>query len=351
MSPPASRLVAGASATLADYPVDAAWTAKGELLVGGGEGDLTLVEASSGATRTIGRHDPGVLNVAVVAGDVAVISSGQDGSVRRWAPGDGSDGKGTILHRDKGWPQSLSVSHDGRAVAWAQGRSVRVHDAAGAPLRVFEDLGRSASLLAWRGRMNELAAAGQTHAWLCEIANGKVMELDLEGGPVTLAYSPDGRILVAGLQDGVVSFRYVATQKKSRMSGYEGKVTHTAWSANSRYLASAASGASTIVVWDFGGKGPEGSTPLQLGTHTDRIEALAFQPGGKLLATAGRDGRLALWHPGPQYRQASDGTLPQAMDVHLLKGTPALLRWSTDGTRLAVVQTDGRVDFYGVSSR
>jgi WD40 repeat protein len=199
--------------------------------------------------------------------------------------------------------------------------------------------------------MNEIAAAGQTHAWLCEVGSGKVTQIELEGGPVTLAYSPDGRILVAGLQDGVVSFRYVATQKKSRMSGYEGKVTHTAWSANSRYLASAASGASTVVIWDFGGKGPEGSAPLQLGTHTDRIEALAFQPGGKLLATAGRDGRLALWHPGPQYRPASDGSLPQAMDVHLLKGTPALLRWSADGTRLAVLQSDGRVEFYAVSPR
>jgi WD40 repeat protein len=194
--------------------------------------------------------------------------------------------------------------------------------------------------------MNELAAAGQTQAWLCELAAGSVTQIDLEGGPVTLSYSPDGRVLAAGLQDGVVSFRYVATQKKSRMSGYDGKVTHTAWSANSRYLASAASGASTVIVWDFGGKGPEGTMPMQLGTHTDRIEALAFQPGGKLLATAGRDGRVALWHPGPQYRATKEGPLPQAMDVHLVPATPVLLRWSGDGRRLAVAQGDGRVAFF-----
>lgn len=351
MSTPDARLESRVSASLADYPVDAAWTSNGaELLVGGGEGDLSLVNGATGEVRHIGRHEPGVLNVAVLDGDTAAISTGQDGSVRRWAPGDGSDGKGTILHRGMGWPQSLVTNANASALAFAQGRTIRVLDADGKTLRVFENIGRGASLLSWRGRMNELAAAGQTHAWLCEIDSGRVTELELEGGPVTLAYSPEGRILIAGLQDGVVSFRYVAQNRKSRMSGYDGKVTHTVWSANSRYLATAASGASTVVLWDFSGKGPEGSMPLQLGTHSDRIEALAFQPNGKLLATAGRDRRLALWQPGPHYRQKGDAPLPQAMDVHLLKSVPTLLRWSPDGKRLAVLETDGRVSFFDASS-
>jgi WD40 repeat protein len=352
VSGPAARLVAGTSATFADYPVDAAWTADGRLVVAGGEGELAIVDPGSGAVTALGRHDPGVLNVVVAAASQSVLTSGQDGSVRQWPlPGPGaaaSTGGGKVIHRGTAWPQSLALSADGQYVAFAAGRAVRVHRADGELLRSFDDLGHSASLLAWRGRMNELAAAGQTHAWLCEIGQGVVTQLELEGGPVTLAYSPDGRVLVAGLQDGVVSFRYVATQKKSRMSGYEGKVTHTAWSANSRYLASAASGASTVILWDFGGKGPEGSAPMQLGTHVDRIEALAFQPGGKLLATAGRDWRVALWHPGPQYKPAKDGTLPQSLDVHLLTAVPSLLRWSLDGQRLAVAQGDGRVLFYSV---
>lgn len=347
MSAQNAQLAPGATAGLTDYPVDAAWTSNGaELLVGGGEGDLSLVNAATGAVRNIGRHEPGVLNVAVLEDDTAAISTGQDGSVRRWAPGDGSEGRGTILHRGMGWPQSMVVNSNASAFAFAQGRAIRVLDATGATLRVFDGIGRGASLLSWRGRMPEFAAAGQTQAWLCEIESGRVTQIELEGGPVTLAYSPEGRVLVAGLQDGVVSFRYVAQGKKSRMSGYDGKVTHTAWSANGRYLASAASGASTVVLWDFSGKGPEGSTPLQLGTHSDRIEALAFQPVGKLLATAGRDRRLALWQPGPHYRQKGDAPLPQAMDVHLLEGMPALLRWSPDGRRLALLETDGRVSFY-----
>lgn len=350
MSVPPAQLLPAAVAAFDDYPVDLAWGADGRVFVGGGEGRLACVDAATGDVRALGSHEPGVLRLALFDGGRQLITTGQDGGVRRWnLAEDGAEP--ALVHRSLAWPEALATSHDGKLFAFNAGKSVRVHDVAGALVRAFEPLGRGASLVAWRGRLGELAAAGQTHAWLCEMATGKVTEFDLEGGPLTLAFSGDGRILAAGLQDGVVSFRYVATGRKSRMSGYDGKVTHTVWSANSRYLATAASGSSSIVIWDFGGKGPEGTVPQQLGTHTDRIEALAFQPTGNLMASAGRDSRLALWRPGPGYRPPKDGgPLPQALDVHVLPAAPAVLRWSPDGRRLAVAQTDGRIAFYDVKS-
>lgn len=355
MSAPVSHLRAGAISGVDDYPVDLAWLPDGLLAIGGGEGALALMHAESGEVRTLGRHDPGVLGVAALPGEGSLVTSGQDGSVRLWKPEaltDAGTVEPQVVHRGMGWPQGLAADVDGRRFAFASGKQVCVHGTDGARQHAFGPLPAAPSLLAWRGRIGDLAVAGQTSAWLCETKGGRVTELALEGGPVCLAYSPDGRVLAAGLQDGVVSFRYVATGKKSRMSGYDGKVMHVAWSANSRYLATAASGASTTVIWDFGGKGPEGSTPQQLGTHTDRIEALAFQPRGKLLATAGRDGRLALWQPGPQYRVSPHGNapLPQAMDVHLLPATPVALRWSPDGKRLAVALEDGGLRLFEVAS-
>jgi WD40 repeat protein len=355
VSVPPAQLVAGKTARVDDYPVDLAWS-EGRLVVGGGEGQLALIDPASGAVRPLGTHAPGVLRLAVLGTPARLISAGQDGSVRRWDLA-AETPEGQVVHRGTAWPEALTPSPDGRSCAFAAGRAVHVCDADGAPLHRFEPVGKGASLIAWRGRLPELAAAGQTSAWLCETASGRITQVDLEGGPLSLAYSPDGRVLAAGLQDGVVSFRYVATQKKSRMSGYDGKVTHTTWSANSRYLATAASGASTVIIWDFGGKGPEGSMPMQLGTHDDRIEALDFQPVGNLLASAGRDGRLALWRPGPGYKPSRDGQsrdgkgpLPQALDVHLLAGTPAVLRWSPDGRQLALAQADGRIAFFDVKA-
>src|SRR5690606_1626721 len=94
----------------------------------------------------------------------------------------------------------------------------------------------------------------------------------------------------------------------------------------------------SVVVWDFGGKGPEGSEPLQLNGHEDRIEALSFQPGGGLLASAGRDWRVTLWRPGPGSRSA--------LDIQLLEGPACNAAWSPDGRRLAVAQANGRIRFF-----
>lgn len=80
------------------------------------------------------------------------------------------------------------------------------------------------------------------------------------------------------------------------MSGYATKVLLTAWSANTRYLATSAG--AEIIVWDFGGNGPERLPALELNGRTDRIERLAFHPSGPYLASGGRDWRLALWLPG-----------------------------------------------------
>jgi WD40 repeat protein len=165
-----------------------------------------------------------------------------------------------------------------------------------------------------------------------------VEQFVLEGTPLTLALSPDMKIAASGLADGTVNFRYLNNRKRSRMSGYEGKVEQTAWSANSRYLATASSGASSIVVWDFGGKGPEGSEPLQLNAHEERIESLAWQASGAMLASAGRDWRVVLWRPAPNSRAA--------LDIQLLDGPACGACWSPDGRHLAVVQASGRIRIF-----
>ncbi len=159
----------------------------------------------------------------------------------------------------------------------------------------------------------------------------------LEGTPLTLALSPDLKVAANGLA-GTLNFRYLNNRKRSRMSGYEGKVDQTAWSASSRYLATASSGATSVVVWDFGSKGPEGSEPLQLNAHEERIEALAWQGSGAMLASAGRDWRVVLWRPAPNGRAA--------LDIQLLDGPAASACWSPDGTSLAVAQVSGKIRFF-----
>lgn len=340
MSRNTARLVPGAVATVDDFPVALAWSADGrQLAVGGGEGRLYLVDAASGAVRLLGEHAPGVLALAWQPKGMLLASAGQDGAV--WLRDLRDDTTAPrLLHRAARWAAGLAWRADGQQLAFAMGKEVHIFDPAGQPVKLLTGHDTVLSQLAWRGR-DELLAAGNGALFVDRIDTGAIEQFVLEGTPQTLALSPDNRIAASGLADGTLNFRYLNNRKRSRMSGYAGKVDCTTWSGNSRYLATASTGASSIVVWDFGGKGPEGSEPLQLNAHEERIEALHFQPGGQLLASAGRDWRVALWRPGPGSRTA--------LDVQLLDGPAGSAGWSPDGSCLAVAQPAGKVRFFPVS--
>jgi len=333
-------LLAGAIAPIDDFPAALAWSADGKrLVVGGGEGRLYLVDAASGAVRQFGEHAPGVLELAwQPKGDLLAVG-GQDGAVRLWDMND-PDAAPRMLHRATRWPAGLGWRADGQRLAFASGRDALVFDATGAAHAPLKGHEVTLSHLAWRGR-EELIAAGNGALYVDRLDSGAIEQLVLEGTPLTLAISPDGRIAASGLADGTMNFRYLNNRKRSRMSGYEGKVEHTSWSGNSRYLATASSGASSVVVWDFSGKGPEGSEPLQLNAHEDRIEWLGFQPAGALLVSAGRDWRVALWRPARANRTAPD--------IQLLDGPAGTTCWSPDGRRLALTQPAGKVRFFSIS--
>jgi WD40 repeat protein len=336
-------LIAGAVASMDDFPVALAWTPDGAaVIVGGGEGGIYRMAATDGAVQRIGDHAPGVLQLAWQPKGSLLASAGQDGVVRLWhGINAGSAVTSQLLHRAARWPAGLGWRSDGQQLAFASGKDVLVYDAAGTLVRELGGHSCTLSHLLWRGR-NELIAAGNGALFVDRTDTGEVAQFALEGTPLTLALGADLKVAANGLADGTINFRYINNRKRSRMSGYEGKVEQTAWSANSRYLATASSGASSIVVWDFGSKGPEGSDPLQLNAHEERIESLAWQPSGPLLASAGRDWRVVLWRPAPNSRRA--------LDIQLLDGPAGTICWSPDGSRLAVAQPSGHTRIFSLKA-
>ena len=339
MSTPSARLEQRLDVQLDDYPVDMAWSPDGrQLMVAGGEGRLHRVSMVDGAVALRGEQSPGLLSVAWQPGGKLVATAGQDGAVRLWDAL--ADDAGQLVHRGIQWPAGLSFEPKGKALAFAAGKVLRVFGIDGALRAELSGHDVNLTQVAWR-TSQELVATGNGALFIDRIAPDEaIARHTLDGAPLSLAVSPDGRIAANGLQDGMVGFRYLIAQKRSRMSGYDGKVPHIAWSANSRYLATASSGAKEIVVWDFSGKGPEGSEPMELRAHTDRIESLAYAPEGAWLASGGRDGRLVLWKPGPAARGA---VMDMPFDVQVLDGEICLLRWSRDGKQLAAAQSDGRL--------
>jgi WD40 repeat protein len=330
------RLERRARIALEDYPVEAAWSADGKaLVVAGGEGALFWIDAGGGAAQRFGTHAGGALALAWRSGAAQFASSGQDGEVRLW---DARSREYRVLQATAEWSERLAFAGHGRLLAVATGRALQVYAGSGELQARLPPQPGVIAALAWKAKDSQLAAVGNGGLRIHRLEPGlETREYPCASACLTASWSPDGRILASGMQDGSVHYWNLAAGTQSQMRGYGAKVSLTCWSANGRLLATAAD--EQIVVWDFGGRGPEGSEPLQLAAHTARVTALGCQPRGSLLAAGARDHRLTLWRPAqPQ----------QPLDADLLADEVVLLRWSSDGGQLAVADRGGNIVLYSV---
>ena len=332
-----------ASVALDTYVVDIAWAHDSRALaVAGGEGGVVLVAdvTEKPRARVLGEHAMGTIAVAWQPGTSVVASSGQDSSVVLWDTASG----GVIkrLRPGMGWTERIAWSPDGKLLAAATGKVLSLWNGAGEPVHKFEPYAATIAALAWDKPGRDVAAAIQGGICVQRIEPPQfgLRRHTWPAACLTAAFSPNGKFLASGTQDGTVHFWNLTTGKDSQMRGYAAKVLMTEWSANSRYLATAAG--NEVIVWDFGGKGPEGSHPLELRGHTERVSALTFQPNGACLVSAGRDWRISLWQPGKE---------TVAVDAHLSAGEISVIRWSPDGKQLAVGETKGRMTVYDFVER
>jgi WD40 repeat protein len=327
-----------ASVSLDTYVVDCAWSSDSRsIAVAGGEGAVLHAEnvAQSPRVHELGEHGMGVLAVSWQPGRNILASSGQDGTVVLWNTDRTVEPQ--RLRRAAAWTERLAFSSDGTLLAASTGKTVSVWSGEGELLHESAPHPGSVASIAWDKAGRDLAAATFGGVWVHRIESGRLTTRTYQWASAALAvaFSPNGKVLAAGMQDGSVHFWYLATGDDSQISGYGTKVPLIEWSANSRYLATGAS--SDVIVWDFTGKGPEGSTPLELRAHTERIVTLAFQPEGPWLVSGGKDWRITLWLPGKA---------EQAVDGHLTSSEVTVTRWSPDGKRLAVGEANGKLSIY-----
>jgi YD repeat-containing protein len=333
----------GASIALDAYIVDVSWSSDSRsLAVAGGEGAVVVIDDAAGKPdpRVLGEHGMGVISVAWQPAGNTVASSGQDSAVALWDAASGNALK--RLRPGTAWTEHIAFSPDGKLLATATGKTLALWNSAGEKVHQFEPLAGAIAAIAWDKPGRDLAAAtaGAVCVHRVEAPNYSARKYSWPAACLTAAYSPNGKLLASGMQDGTVHFWNLATGKDSQMRGYGSKVTLTEWSANSRFLATASG--PEVIVWDFGGKGPEGSAPLQLTGHTERITHLAYQPNGPWLVSAGRDWRLTLWHPGKE---------KQVVDAHLTGGEITAVRWAPNGQRVAVGEAKGRLTIYELVAR
>jgi WD40 repeat protein len=336
MSAAGGRLTQRAQFAVPGYPIDASWSSDGtRLVIALGEGGVMLVDlqAAEPVPSEVGRHASGALAVSWQPGGSLFASSGEDGRVLLW---DAHTRNPLELLRRNDWTEHLAFSPDGKWLAAAVQQELVIFDAEGVERTHFRNHPGVINAIAWRPRPMQIAALSQGGARVHTIEPmPESLELDWNGACLTASWSPDGRLLASGLREGALHYWNLAQQGQSEMRGYPGKVVLTSFSANSRHLATATG--ELIVVWDMGGDGPEGSVPLQLQGHSDRITQLGFSPRGSLLVSGARDRRVLLWQLG------SGNT---SLDADLLSEEVVLLRWSRDGAWLLAGDRAGNMRLY-----
>lgn len=291
----------------------------GRIAVVGAEGSLTLLSAD-GSTEHQQALSAGGLTVAWSpnADRVAV------GSIHGV---DLLDATGAVVggHRG-GWCASIAWSVDGSRLAAAVGPAVGVLSPDGDELwSATRD--STVTGVGWIRRRVATAAYGGVHVHDRSAAPDV---MPFKGSLLALSISPDGRWAASGNQDATLHVWRVGRRgEELEMSGYPTKLSALAFSPDSGLLASG--GGSNVTVWDFTGKGPRGSTPRLLAAHDQAVTALAWSPGGDLLAGAAADGRVALWAP----RRATPGQPAAAIELLARDCAATTVGWDGAGRLLA----------------
>ena len=261
-----------------------------------------------------------------------LATSGADGRACLWDPANGQ-----LLHAFPGgsaWVEQLEWSPDGQFLAVGAGRILTLWTATGVVVHTWKNHRSTLAALCWRHDSRKLAAACYGGVTVYNPVSGQTDELlPWKTSLLSLAWSPDGRWVVAGTQDLSVQIwpQPFKLGDELAMSGYPGKVRELVWHRGSRYLATG--GGEQVMVWDCGGDGPAGTEPRMLDGHTARLTALAYQANGHLLASAAADGSLRFWN----------AKQPQALCEVRLTGDVTALAWSRDDRAVLVGTQDGTV--------
>jgi len=154
---------------------------------------------------------------------------------------------------------------------------------------------------------------------------------------VSVAFSPDGKLLASGSHDKTVKLWDVATGAAVRtLTGHTDVVLSVAFSPDGKLLASASLD-DTAKLWDVA----TGAAVRTLAGHTDGVLSVAFSPDGALLASGSHDKTVKLW-------DVTTGQVLRTLAGHT--DSVWLVAFSPDGTLLASGSDDGTVTLWDVAT-
>jgi WD40 repeat protein len=325
--------------------------------------DVKVWDAVTGRVLfTLRGHTGSVGGVAFSPGGQRLATAGRDGAVKIWDIS--SDGDARVLRGDLYDIFDVAFSPDGRRLAVAMDEDDGCHRKA---LEVWDaDTGQTLYGVE-EDREVKAVAFSSDGRWLAYGNGQRVKVLDtakwgraveMEAAPFlehvsSLAFSPDGKRLASAVTahlqgNGIVDPQMlkfdvcvweVPTGKRLfTLAGPVDGINAVAYSPDGKYVASGGEDG-TVRVWD----GQTGRSVHTQKGHRGSVYAIAFSPDGTQLACAGE-------LPGPGavegVRLWNTATGEELLTLQGLGGRVASLSFSPDGRRLATAREDGTVDLW-----
>jgi WD40 repeat protein len=239
-------------------------------------------------------HITGIGSLAFSSNSQTLISGGteNDGSLRFWSMEEGEEDAEFRAQRTN--VQTMAVTPDGKTLVTS---------------------GPDAIINLWdlvRGK---------------EYREFRTSFLEHSSQVLSVAISPDSRVLVSGALDGIRVWSLSPRRPIYRLSWIGDPVYAVAFNPNG-YIVASGDGNGKVQFWDV----REGTFISEFFPHQEAINAMAFTPDGKILMTASNDRTVKVWN------------LETGKLVNTLVGHPDKVRaiaLNPDGRTLATASNDG----------